>query len=90
MKKITFFLSMAMLALSMNLVSCSDDTALPDNPNGNGKTPKDPNYKSIIVMSDIHVMAPQLLENRGAAYDKYLNQDPKLLEYSGEVQTVSW
>ena len=76
---------MFLLALSMSLVSCSDDTALPDNSNGNGKTPKDPNYKSIIVMSDIHVMAPKLLENRGAAYENYLNQDPKLLEYSGEV-----
>ena len=36
-------------------------------------------------MSDIHVMAPQLLENRGTAFDDYLSQDPKLLEYSGEV-----
>ena len=30
-------------------------------------------------------MAPQLLEKSGTAYEKYLNQDPKLLEYSGEV-----
>ena len=85
MKKISILLSMFLLALSMSLVSCSDDTALPDNPNANGKTPKDPNFKYIVVMSDIHVMAPQLLENRGAAYENYLNQDPKLLEYSGEV-----
>ena len=85
MKKISILLSMFLLALSMSLVSCSDDTALPDNPNANGKTPKDPNFKYIVVMSDIHVMTPQLLENRGAAYENYLNQDPKLLEYSGEV-----
>ena len=35
-------------------------------------------------MSDIHVMAPQLLEKRGTAFDNYLSQDPKLLEYSGD------
>lgn len=30
-------------------------------------------------------MAPQLLEKRGTAYNNYLSQDPKLLEYSGDV-----
>ena len=84
MKKITNLLSMALLALSMSLTSCLNDLGAIDNPGGN--TPeKDPNFKSIIVLSDIHVMAPQLLERRGTAYDNYLNQDPKLLEYSGEV-----
>ncbi len=81
MKRITNLLSMVLLALSMSLTSCNDDMGVPDN----GKNPKDPNFKSIIVMSDIHVMAPQLLEKRGTAYDNYLSQDPKLLEYSSEV-----
>ena len=86
MKKITYILSMVLLALSMSLTSCVKDLGVIDNPNDGGNTPeKDPNFKSIIVLSDIHVMAPQLLEKRGTAYDKYLNQDPKLLEYSGEV-----
>ena len=86
MKKITVLLSMALLVLSMSLTSCVKDLGVIDNPNDGGNTPqKDPNFKSIIVMSDIHVMASQLLENRGAAYENYLNQDPKLLEYSGEV-----
>ena len=84
--KITTLLSMTLLALSMSLTSCVNDLGVNDNPN-NGDNPsgKDPNFKSIIVLSDIHVMAPQLLENRGTAYEKYLSQDPKLLEYSGEV-----
>ena len=86
MKKITFILSMVLLVLSMSLTSCVNDMGVADNPNEGGNTPeKDPNFKSIIVMSDIHVMAPQLLEKRGTAYENYLNQDPKLLEYSGEV-----
>ena len=86
MKKITFFLSMVLLALTMSLTSCVNDWGVIDNPNDSGNTPeKNPNFKSIIVMSDIHVMAPQLLVNRGTAYENYLNQDPKLLEYSGEV-----
>jgi 3',5'-cyclic AMP phosphodiesterase CpdA len=86
MKKITNLLSMALLALSMSLTGCDKDAVVNGDPNDDIKiTEKDPNYKSIVVMSDIHVMAPQLLEGRGAAYDNYLSQDPKLLEYSGEV-----
>lgn len=86
MKKITFILSMVLLVLSMSLTSCVNDMGVADNPSEGGNTPeKDPNFKSIIVMSDIHVMAPQLLEKKGTAYENYLNQDPKLLEYSGEV-----
>lgn len=54
MKRITILLSLTLLALSMSLIGCSDDLGVPDN----GKTPRDPNSKSIIVMSEIHVMAP--------------------------------
>ena len=86
MKKITNLLSMVLLALSMSLTGCGDDMGVIDYPDDGGNTPqKDPNFKSIIVMSDIHVMDPELLENRGTAYDNYLGQDPKLLEYSAEV-----
>ena len=59
MKKITNLFLMALLALSMGLVSCDEDF---DNPIDDVNTSdKDPNFKSIIVLSDIHVMAPQLL-----------------------------
>lgn len=79
MKTITYLLLTTLLAISMCLTSCVDDKEVV-NPYD-----KDPNYKYIIAMSDIHVMAPQLLEQRGSAFDYYLSQDPKLLEYSGEV-----
>ena len=79
MKKITNLWLMTLLTCSMSLTGCSNDKEV-DDPNA-----KDPNFKYIIVMSDIHVMAPQLLENRGSAFVNYLSQDPKLLEYSGEV-----
>jgi 3',5'-cyclic AMP phosphodiesterase CpdA len=79
MKKITFFLSMVLLALTMSLTSCVKDSDVV-NPGE-----KDPDFKYIMLMSDIHVMAPELLENRGSAYENYLSQDPKLLEYSGDV-----
>ena len=79
MKKSTNLLWLIMLALCMSLSSCVDDSDVV-NPGE-----KDPDFKYIIVMSDIHVMAPELLENRGSAYENYLSQDPKLLEYSGEV-----
>ena len=35
--------------------------------------------KTIFVMSDIHVMAPELLINDGEAFQKYIASDPKLL-----------
>ena len=79
MKKSTNLLWLIMLALCMSLSGCVDDSDVV-NPGE-----KDPDFKYIIVMSDIHVMAPELLENRGSAYENYLSQDPKLLEYSGEV-----
>lgn len=79
MKKSTNLLWLIMLALCMSLSSCVDDSDVV-NPGE-----KDPDFKYIIVMSDIHVMAPELLENRGSAYENYISQDPKLLEYSGEV-----
>ena len=79
MKRFSNLLWMTLLAVSMSMSSCGDKPEV-DNP-----IDKDPNYKYIIVMSDIHVMAPELLQKRGTAYDNYLSQDPKLLEYSGEA-----
>ena len=79
MEKITNLLLMTLLALCMSLTSCVKDPEV-DNPKE-----KDPDFKYIMLMSDIHVMAPELLEKKGSAYEKYLSQDPKLLEYSGEV-----
>lgn len=84
MKKITNLLTMALLALGTSLMSCDGNLGLFDNPGDDGDSLNN-GQKSIIVLSDIHVMAPQLLEQRGTAFDNYLSQDPKLLEYSAEV-----
>ena len=64
-------------------VSCLTDKAdvpvVPDAP------PLKPQQKHIFVMSDIHVMAPELMANFGTPFEDYISTDPKLLEYSGEV-----
>jgi len=69
-----------MLLIASVIVSCEVE----DNPAGpGGDTPE--RGKTIMLVSDIHVMAPELLESKGEAFTKYLSIDPKLLEYSTEV-----
>ena len=43
-----------------------------------------PNVKMAII-SDLHVMAPQLLVNDGIAFQEYLNRDRKMLRESPEI-----
>ena len=47
-------------------------------------TPSIPNMK-MAVISDLHVMAPQLLVNDGTAVQEYLNRDRKMLRESAEI-----
>jgi 3',5'-cyclic AMP phosphodiesterase CpdA len=62
--------------------ACTNDTS--DNPIVRpDNKPKD--EYNIFIMSDIHVMAPELLVEKGAAFDNYIKNDPKLLQESGEV-----
>lgn len=71
----------AVALICMPLSSCTDNG---DNPSG--PLPAEPKSEySIFVMSDIHVMAPQLLVQKGKAFEDYTKIDPKLLEESGEV-----
>lgn len=73
-----------LLLCALTVVSCVET----DNPSGSsddGKTGPARNYKTIMLASDIHVMASELLESKGEAYNKYQGNDPKLLEYSPEV-----
>ena len=37
------------------------------------------------IISDLHVMAPELLVNEGAAFERYLSQDRKMLRESLEI-----
>lgn len=62
--------------------SLNDDNAVV-NPDDNGGGVK--SEKTILLMSDIHVMAPKLLVSKGDAFRNYLANDPKLLEYSVEI-----
>jgi 3',5'-cyclic AMP phosphodiesterase CpdA len=39
----------------------------------------------IAIISDLHVMAPQLLVNDGPAFEAYLNRDRKMLRESAEI-----
>jgi len=39
----------------------------------------------IAIISDLHVMAPQLLVNDGTAFETYLNRDRKMLRESAEI-----
>ena len=70
-----------MLLFAPTIVSCD----LEDNPVDPGGYVPEKKGKTIMLVSDIHVMAPELLESKGEAYTKYLSIDPKLLEYSADV-----
>lgn len=39
----------------------------------------------IAIISDLHVMAPELLVNEGTAFEQYLNRDRKMLRESLEI-----
>lgn len=72
-----FFLAAAAL-ICITLTSCTENIreSRPDEPKSE---------YTIFVMSDIHVMAPELLVEKGSAFENYVKTDPKLLEESGEV-----
>jgi len=72
-----FLAALACIALA----SCTDN-----NDDSSRPTPIEPKSEyNIFVMSDIHVMAPELLVEKGAAFENYVKTDPKLLEESGDV-----
>lgn len=43
------------------------------------------NTLKLVVISDLHVMAPELLVNEGTAFEQYLNRDRKMLRESLEI-----
>lgn len=43
---------------------------------------EDSNIIKIAIISDLHVMAPELLVHEGSAFDEYLNRDRKMLRES--------
>ncbi|MEO5892531.1 MAG: metallophosphoesterase [Ferruginibacter sp.] len=75
------------------MISCkkeltSDDTALPGIADKTGLSQRCSSGIKIAVVSDIHYMDPSLLINNGAAgtaFQNYLDQDPKLVQYSDPI-----
>ena len=45
------------------------------------------NIVKIAIISDLHVMAPELLVNDGVAFEEYLIKDRKMLRESAEILT---
>lgn len=74
------WMTATILSCGLLLTACSVE----DNASG-PSTQKTKSEYNIFVMSDIHVMAPELLVQRGSAFENYTKVDPKLLEESGEV-----
>ena len=81
MKKYFLWFLAAIVLSSFALTACTD---IADN-NGGSQIVEPKDEYSIFVMSDIHVMAPELLVKKGPAFEKYVKTDPKLLEESGEM-----
>ena len=48
-------------------------------------TPSPDTTIKIAIISDLHVMAPELLVNEGTAFEQYLNRDRKMLRESLEI-----
>jgi len=69
---------------SQLILSCQKDPGFYNYPSHTG-----PNHPlTVAIVSDIHYMDPSLLDSNGAAgtaFQNYLNQDPKLLQYSALV-----
>ncbi|MBQ7452541.1 MAG: metallophosphoesterase, partial [Prevotella sp.] len=75
------------VCLLMATACTKEDTAETQEWSGAGypDPEKEENAKRIMLATDIHVMAKELLLSSGEAYDNYIKTDPKLLEYSEEV-----
>ena len=84
---ITRFVLPAMACLMMMTACTNEDSAEAwqwpgaDYPNPE----REEGAKRIMLATDIHVMAKELLISGGEAYNNYKKRDPKLLEYSEEV-----
>ncbi len=80
----------AILSLSIFMVtSCVKNSPLEGEfPIGKGGLGNNRHQLKIAIVSDIHYMASSLLKNNaaaGAAFQAYLDQDPKLIQYSDPI-----
>jgi len=78
---------LASVLLLMSVISSCTKEPVIDNPDKRGGGIYKPGLK-IAVVSDIHYMDPSLLKNNantGAAFQAYLDADPKLIEFSDPI-----
>ena len=81
MNTMKWVLAIALICGPLAFTACSVSEDFPVNrPDDEPKT-----EYNIFIMSDIHVMAPELLVEEGTAFENYIKTDPKLLKESGEV-----
>ncbi len=88
MKSISFIISFAFLSLffACQKDEIPDQTAQQEENDSSLKCASTSSGElKIAIISDLHVMAPSLLVNNGAAFQEYLAKDPKLLEYSDKI-----
>jgi predicted MPP superfamily phosphohydrolase len=78
----------AKLSASMVLILLIATSCTKDHPLGKGGPIQIDFHLKIAVVSDIHYMDPSLLKNNantGAAFNNYLDADPKLIEFSDPI-----
>ncbi len=83
---------MGIILLCQLVLSCKkdlkNDEAVSTRKSALGTLAKGNSHLKIAIVSDIHYMHPSLLINNGAtgaAFQNYLNQDPKLVQYSDPI-----
>lgn len=75
MKSVFTVAALSALALGAVLCSCTSEVAGDD-------------VTNIVILSDVHVMAPELLVQEGSAFDAYLAKDRKMLRESSDLSSL--
>ena len=78
--------------VSLLIFSCKKEQENAKTIASKNANPSNP-FTTIAIVSDIHYMDPSLLKNDGAsgtAFQNYLDQDPKLVQYSDQIWRNVW
>lgn len=70
------FLFSFLIALALTTMACQEITS---------QEKTDLTEKKLVILSDIHVMAPELLVSEGEAWTNYLNGQRKMVDYSSKL-----
>src|SRR4051794_32648585 len=80
----------SIILLSQIILSCNKEliTEQASTAAGNGANKAEDHHLKVAIVSDIHYMCPGLLVGNaasGLAFQNYINQDPKLVQYSDAI-----